>query len=718
MTKRRSKRLARLTEEQKVTGKDADADADASSNDPSASPKEKEEDDEDEMVEVNTKRSPPPKRSSRSKRKAVTSSPYFGNKKKSRSSIVSPSSSENTDEAASDYLSNDQQLSQEQTVRAARELEVQVDPTNGDGSVDAMICRPAGQPDGKGGLFVPYFRVEYSKSSRATCRRCDDVISKGSVRVAHRPLFRGKPGFEIYRHLKCAVFNEDVKKLDDVGGASDLEDEDQVALKKRMLQSLSELREEQTVIDPDELVAKAFDGKIIDAPEGITADLLPFQKVGLSWLYAQETNEGPGAKSSILADEMGMGKTLQTITLIVKHRPKLQHAIKGRKVGSESSLENYHWNTAEVEWSEEMDKSDVPRKLRPKKGPLRGGTLVVCPVIALKQWKSEIEKFTNGCLTIGIYHGQKRSSQMPRELLQKYDVVLTTYQVIEADFRKMAAPNKVKCPNCGKKFKIDKLKLHLKYYCGEFAERTEAQARQVRASDRNGRTSNRSRSFGRNSSEENVGKKAKKTTKKVVKRSRKGKDDDSSSDFEDNTDQVYSKKESKKNVKKLVGKHSKKKGEDDSSSDYDDDAENIDIDMDKLIREAQMNSCMSVLHGIVWWRIVLDEAHMIKSRSSQTAAASFALIGVHRLCLTGTPLQNRVGEFYSLVRFLRMDQMAHYYCRAKGCDCKSLHYRMFEGKCKDCGHSSGKWMPRFYPYTPCTNLLCQFNTTLISTSTF
>jgi len=676
MTKRRSKRLARLTEEQNLTGTNADA----SSNDPNASPNEEEE----EQTNTPIKKS---SRSSSSKRKAVTSSPYFENKqKKSRSSIVSPSSS---DGAASDCLSNDQQLSQEQMERTVRAARVQVDPMN-NGSVDGMICRPAGKPDGKGGLFVPYFRVEYSKSSRATCRRCDEVISKGSVRVAHRPLFRGKPGFEIYRHLKCAVFNEDVKKLDDVGGASDLEDEDQVALKKRILQSLSELREEQTVIDPDELVAKAFDGKIIDAPEGITADLLPFQKVGLSWLYAQETSEGPGTKSSILADEMGMGKTLQTITLIVKHRPKLQHAMKGRKVGSELSLENYHWNTAEVEWSEEMDKSDVPRKLRPKKGPLRGGTLVVCPVIAMKQWKSEIEKFTNGCLTVGIYHGQKRSSLMPRELLQKYDVVLTTYQVIEADFRKMAAPNKVKCPNCGKKFKIDKLKLHLKYFCGEFAERTEAQARQVRASDRNGRTSNRSRSFGRNSSEENSGKKAKKTTKKIVKRGKKGKDDDSSSDFEDKEDQVYSKKKSKKNVKKHVGKYSKKKGEDDSSSDYDDDAENIDIDMNELIREAQINSCMSVLHGIVWWRIVLDEAHMIKSRSSQTAAASFSLIGIHRLCLTGTPLQNRVGEFYSLVRFLRIDQMAHYYCRAKGCNCKSLHYRMFEGKCKDCGHSSGK----------------------------
>mmetsp|Transcript_11075 Transcript_11075/g.20703 ORF Transcript_11075/g.20703 Transcript_11075/m.20703 type:complete len:338 (-) Transcript_11075:1135-2148(-) len=97
---------------------------------------------------------------------------------------------------------------------------------------------------------------------------------------------------------------------------------------------------------------------------------------------------------------------------------------------------------------------------------------------------------------------------------------------------------------------------------------------------------------------------------------------------------------------------------------------------------------MSILHSVCWWRIVLDEAHMIKSRSSQTSHAAFALTGIHRWALSGTPLQNRVGEFYSLIRFLRLDPMAHYLCRATDCNCKQIHYRMWHGKCKDCGHSS------------------------------
>lgn len=53
-----------------------------------------------------------------------------------------------------------------------------------------------GVPDGNGGLNQPApFNVEYSKSSRATCRTCDEIIKKGDVRVGHTPLFRGKVSY-------------------------------------------------------------------------------------------------------------------------------------------------------------------------------------------------------------------------------------------------------------------------------------------------------------------------------------------------------------------------------------------------------------------------------------------------------------------------------------------------------------------------------------------
>jgi len=85
-----------------------------------------------------------------------------------------------------------------------------------------------------------------------------------------------------------------------------------------------------------------------------------------------------------------------------------------------------------------------------------------------------------------------------------------------------------------------------------------------------------------------------------------------------------------------------------------------------------------MLHEIKWARIIvsiiifaidsftetaqLDEAHNIKERSTNTAKAAFELQGKFKWCLSGTPLQNRVGELYSLVRFLGGDPFSYYFC--------------------------------------------------------
>lgn len=53
-------------------------------------------------------------------------------------------------------------------------------------------------------------------------------------------------------------------------------------------------------------------------------------------------------------------------------------------------------------------------------------------------------------------------------------------------------------------------------------------------------------------------------------------------------------------------------------------------------------------------RIILDEAQCIKNDKSLTAKAAHQLRGVHRWCLTGTPMMNGVHELYSLVKFLQI----------------------------------------------------------------
>jgi DNA repair protein RAD16 len=50
----------------------------------------------------------------------------------------------------------------------------------------------------------------------------------------------------------------------------------------------------------------------------------------------------------------------------------------------------------------------------------------------------------------------------------------------------------------------------------------------------------------------------------------------------------------------------------------------------------------SVVHSIHYFRVILDEAHFIKDRSSSTARAMFGLQRTHGWLLSGTPLQNRV----------------------------------------------------------------------------
>ncbi|XP_044482430.1 DNA repair protein RAD5A isoform X2 [Mangifera indica] len=61
------------------------------------------------------------------------------------------------------------------------------------------------------------------------------------------------------------------------------------------------------------------------------------------------------------------------------------------------------------------------------------------------------------------------------------------------------------------------------------------------------------------------------------------------------------------------------------------------------------------LHSVQWFRVVLDEAHIIKSSKSQISIAAAALVADCRWCLTGTPIQNNLADIYSLLRFLRLE---------------------------------------------------------------
>jgi len=119
----------------------------------------------------------------------------------------------------------------------------------------------------------------------------------------------------------------------------------------------------------------------IPLPQGLHAQLRPYQKRGFSWMY-RNSRIGFG---SIIADDMGLGKTLQVISILLKFK-------------EENAL-------------------DKKRK-----------ALVIVPTGLLTNWQAEIEKFAPS-LSSYIFHGQ------PRDLKQfDADILLTTYGILRSDF--------------------------------------------------------------------------------------------------------------------------------------------------------------------------------------------------------------------------------------------------------------------------------------------
>ncbi|XP_012234246.2 transcription termination factor 2-like isoform X1 [Linepithema humile] len=61
----------------------------------------------------------------------------------------------------------------------------------------------------------------------------------------------------------------------------------------------------------------------------------------------------------------------------------------------------------------------------------------------------------------------------------------------------------------------------------------------------------------------------------------------------------------------------------------------------------------SPLYKINWKRIILDEAHIIRNHKSLASEAVCGLVASKRWALTGTPIQNKEMDLYSILKFLK-----------------------------------------------------------------
>ncbi|XP_023741321.1 putative SWI/SNF-related matrix-associated actin-dependent regulator of chromatin subfamily A member 3-like 1 [Lactuca sativa] len=70
---------------------------------------------------------------------------------------------------------------------------------------------------------------------------------------------------------------------------------------------------------------------------------------------------------------------------------------------------------------------------------------------------------------------------------------------------------------------------------------------------------------------------------------------------------------------------------------------------------SELNNMNTPIKKIAWWRVILDEAHVIKNHKANQSVAVTMLNAKRRWVVTGTPIQNGSMDLYSLMAFLKFD---------------------------------------------------------------
>ncbi|OAQ89588.1 SWI/SNF family DNA-dependent ATPase Ris1 [Purpureocillium lilacinum] len=122
-------------------------------------------------------------------------------------------------------------------------------------------------------------------------------------------------------------------------------------------------------------------------PTGLRGALYLHQELALSWMKKMEDGSNKGG---ILADDMGLGKTISTLALML----------------------------------------DRPQTKRPKTN------LIIGPLSLIRQWEDELKTKTRPAyrMSVFVYH---KSKNVSCDDLQRYDVVLTTYGIIAAEWKRL-----------------------------------------------------------------------------------------------------------------------------------------------------------------------------------------------------------------------------------------------------------------------------------------
>lgn len=144
----------------------------------------------------------------------------------------------------------------------------------------------------------------------------------------------------------------------------------------------------------------------------------------------------PEPRGGILAEEMGLGKTVEMLALILLNRRKLDTL---ELAGAMSGTDDLERQLSEAHLDDSNQSGAIPQvssnrevEMSTEKSLIESAaTLIITPLSILHQWASEIENHAP-CLRVFIYN-ELAHEKITAEQLAQYDVVLTTYAVLSKE---------------------------------------------------------------------------------------------------------------------------------------------------------------------------------------------------------------------------------------------------------------------------------------------